>query len=155
MWFLSPEEGNHSKPLTYRAPSWSWASVDGRISYQTPVSWVGSSCIELKQALVKFKGADPMGEVTSGALILYAHVQCLSTQNGQSWEELLPKNAEGFNTYMTIMLDFGGLKDFKHLWLLYVTEGEGLTLKRAPTVMETYERVGVFRKIGVEETKQY
>jgi len=152
MWFLSSV--GHTKPSTYRAPSWSWASVNGPISYQSPFSR-GASCVDLRHAFVKPKGTDPMGEVIFGALILSAHVQILSTQNGQSWEEILRPNGRGSDLYTNIMLDFRQIVDVSDIWLVYITEGEGLALTRASTAKETYERVGIFRKGNVEDVKQY
>lgn len=56
-------------PITYRAPSWSWASVDGRFTYYT---WHPAHQVlaELLDARVTTKGEDRTVKVTGGFLKL-------------------------------------------------------------------------------------
>lgn len=59
-----------ARPLTYRAPSWSWASINGRIL------WVQSSPLvqacQVVSAHVVPSGRDPMGQVRGGTIKLSA-----------------------------------------------------------------------------------
>lgn len=60
------------RPLEYRAPSWSWAALDGHISFQTsdftdPNSRVDFALNDLEVA-VKLSGSDPYGMVASGTI---------------------------------------------------------------------------------------
>jgi hypothetical protein len=68
------------RPDRYRAPSWSWAAWDGRIS--TNYSWDGTVKIENPVAVVRQEGVDPYGKVTAGSLRLRGHL-VQSIQLGQ------------------------------------------------------------------------
>jgi Heterokaryon incompatibility protein (HET) len=39
LWFVESGDKNRQAPEKYRAPSWSWANVDGRIEMSTPDPW--------------------------------------------------------------------------------------------------------------------
>lgn len=57
------------RPARYRAPSWSWAAVDGEISSHA-VTYVGAVCA-VKRCYAEPKwDVNPYGEVTAGVLVL-------------------------------------------------------------------------------------
>lgn len=56
-------------PSQYRAPSWSWASIDAEIDYIGSIS-KGEYLASLVDASVKPFGKDPFGRLASGHLIL-------------------------------------------------------------------------------------
>lgn len=60
--------GVGSLPLAYRAPSWSWASVEGRISYDSYPRRYGG--VKLLEAKTQLQTANPFGEVVGGSLLL-------------------------------------------------------------------------------------
>ncbi|EIW52269.1 uncharacterized protein TRAVEDRAFT_135799, partial [Trametes versicolor FP-101664 SS1] len=74
LWFKRPASANVARPAVYRAPSWSWAAVDGAVSkhvgeWAAPaaaVAEVVSSEIVLEDAAL------PFGQVTGGSLVLSA-----------------------------------------------------------------------------------
>ncbi|KAL0935434.1 heterokaryon incompatibility protein [Colletotrichum truncatum] len=53
----------------YRAPSWSWASIDGPVKPMLPGA-ISEHLLEVVDAQVKPKGVDMMGEVTSSRLVV-------------------------------------------------------------------------------------
>ena len=58
------------KPKEWRAPSWSWASVNGPVHYYTPSLYHYDDCstvIDVKRAL---KGSDTFGEVEAGHVLI-------------------------------------------------------------------------------------
>ena len=78
-WWTGPD--NHlgtpvvpSRPITYRAPSWSWASIDGPINYRS--AWVDLELNPSKFAPVIVEvstttaGKDPLGQVKDGHIFL-------------------------------------------------------------------------------------
>lgn len=75
------------KATEWRAPSWSWASMDGRISttYDVPISgkW---PALELLGADIVPLGHDPYGRVSSGKLYVKACIKPV-----QPWEQGLSK----------------------------------------------------------------
>ena len=160
MWQLDTSERSHRKPISYRAPSWSWASVDGLVYYdgllagQNPLR---SSFIDLLDASILLAGSDPMGQVTSGVLTLRAHVVYLSLEHGQDWDErLCGRNSnDGFPVRQNIHLDFENLNTLRSIWLLYVMDREGIVLMKTPGEEDIYERLGIFRTIGPADANLY
>ncbi len=64
MWsasFLAPL----ARPATYRAPSWSWASVDGDVEYSAVDSNI-SSAVDIIDAQIELLGHDKHGQVKGG-----------------------------------------------------------------------------------------
>ena len=63
--------GGSNRPQSYRAPSWSWASIDGSISPgAVPKVPHASPVAEILEAVTKPLGADPTGQVESGFIRL-------------------------------------------------------------------------------------
>jgi hypothetical protein len=66
----------HSKRVReYRAPSWSWASVDGDIGYIT--EFLYKPLATITDVEVKLKGANPYGEVLEGRIRICAPMRRL------------------------------------------------------------------------------
>lgn len=58
----------HKRPL-WRAPSWTWASINGRVAYRvTQPGVLDDVYIHVLDSEVEHVGADPFGEVKSGTL---------------------------------------------------------------------------------------
>jgi len=112
------------------------------------------------RATITPKASDPLGQVTGGSLILRAHVRYLSRLHGQDWKELLdPNDEEGdykelYRTRVDIMLDFDELETLREIWLLYVSCGESLVLRKE-VIQTTFQRVGIFREIAEIKRHQY
>ena len=64
----------HPRPGRYRAPTWSWASIDGEITATTTGN-SGAICTVVKCEAVAARQVNPYGEVTSGVLVLNAIVR--------------------------------------------------------------------------------
>lgn len=68
------EWADSTKPLEYRAPSWSWASVDGTIEHTHYLKSAGSEnstiAFDAAEAKVEPKGHSPFGQVRNGSLTL-------------------------------------------------------------------------------------
>ncbi|KAE9363229.1 HET-domain-containing protein, partial [Stipitochalara longipes BDJ] len=68
---------NQGKPKSYRAPSWSWASVDGRIWFQYDESsrkyFIYTATII--QCTIEVATANPFGQVASGDLVISGPVK--------------------------------------------------------------------------------
>ncbi|KAF9479151.1 HET-domain-containing protein [Pholiota conissans] len=77
---MGPEAGHHPRPCTYRAPSWSWASVDGQLNWarSDPPSSAASYEAEILtcEATPKIR-TYPFGEIVDGWLTLKAKVRPL------------------------------------------------------------------------------
>ena len=59
------------RPMKYRAPSWTWTSIDGSIQYPPPTQTSKDTCVEVLDISLKHKNKqDPFGLVESGILKL-------------------------------------------------------------------------------------
>lgn len=83
-----------SRPREYRAPSWSWAAVDGRVLPNIDRSGITGIAYGGWEAVAKVEGYDvelvhenvPFGAVKSGHLSLEAKILPLSNHSTVSWE---------------------------------------------------------------------
>lgn len=71
LWICRANDGDFSPAPTYRAPSWSWACLDGQII------WGGDwdrgempPVFELLQADIEPSGLDPFGAIATGRLVI-------------------------------------------------------------------------------------
>ncbi|KAI0098570.1 HET-domain-containing protein [Nemania sp. FL0031] len=67
LWYQSREPA--PRPNQYRAPSWSWAAVDGEIS-SAAVTYAGAVCTVLDCNAEPKSGLNLYGEVTTGVLVV-------------------------------------------------------------------------------------
>ena len=73
-WEVSVEHFTTTDP-PYRAPSWSWASVDSQIIFPDMESYgQGCSNIRILQVHITPSGPDPLGDVKSGVLRLSCEI---------------------------------------------------------------------------------
>jgi hypothetical protein len=62
---------------SYRAPSWSWACLDGGVTFdKSPIE----GKLQIKDFSIKLKGHDPLGQVESASISVEAKL------NGQRWK---------------------------------------------------------------------
>lgn len=66
----------HTRPKMYRAPSWSWASIDGLVAISSIGSW--EDLVEIVDVQVQVKGENPFGEVSGGSIELKAALERVS-----------------------------------------------------------------------------
>ncbi|RVX72330.1 hypothetical protein B0A52_04535 [Exophiala mesophila] len=55
------------RPTRYRAPTWTWASIDGEVNYPEPAQGQRETCIEVIDVDIQYK-SDRLGMVESGLL---------------------------------------------------------------------------------------
>jgi hypothetical protein len=68
----------------YRAPSWSWASVDGPINIKSPRRWIARTEVNIKSAeTTPLTALAPLAKVTAGILELTGPVRRMSWQKVQ------------------------------------------------------------------------
>ncbi|WYZ43235.1 hypothetical protein EsH8_VI_000934 [Colletotrichum jinshuiense] len=101
-WLVPPADG-------YRAPSWSWASLEGEVSMVEPASNIQSNLLEVLvedlETEVKPRGLDPNGSLDSGSLTLTGRVRTfdrrMNPQNpAYEWvREINVEGKEGITDY--------------------------------------------------------
>ena len=70
MWMVS-EGSLKSRPSEYRAPSWSWASIDGPIISREPIAYASqSTLIEIIDIDIRHESFDRFGQVQHGSIKL-------------------------------------------------------------------------------------
>lgn len=62
-----------SRSATYHAPTWSWASLDGQVSFQAPFS-DGQDLIHILDSTTNPLSEDPFGQVTGGFIRLQGNL---------------------------------------------------------------------------------
>ena len=76
LWYKKPDHVHPAPPAVYRAPSWSWAAVDGGVFVPGGSGgWRGEDSLMLAEVLraeTTAHGADELGPVIGGALTLRA-----------------------------------------------------------------------------------
>jgi hypothetical protein len=84
-------ERNSRRPSSYRAPSWSWASLDGTVQvmdydiYTKSEAQNYAKCVDVSVILA---GPDPTGEVSAGYLVLDAPLKIATlhrNKNSKGW----------------------------------------------------------------------
>jgi hypothetical protein len=82
LWYVSADDGpgpfDSSRPAEYRAPSWSWAAVDGPLSTPILDKLTGEYANNL-QIKAKAKDADPTAEILDAYVSLEAHLVKIAT----------------------------------------------------------------------------
>ena len=74
-----------SRPPSYRAPSWSWASLDGSVSYHIANFQETDICAELLSHSVTLSGEDAFGHISAAEITLRAPaVMCYATREDLS-----------------------------------------------------------------------
>ncbi|KAK5943402.1 hypothetical protein PMZ80_004409 [Knufia obscura] len=56
------------RPGKYRAPSWTWASIDGRVSSPAPSAASKQTCLEVIDVSLNMKNNDPLGLCEGGSI---------------------------------------------------------------------------------------
>ncbi|EIW58184.1 HET-domain-containing protein, partial [Trametes versicolor FP-101664 SS1] len=79
------------RPVGYRAPSWSWAAVDGRVRtlWGSPLEWIAVAEVVRCEVVLEHPKLR-FGQVTGGVLVVHAPlVECKLRPNGKSHDVLL------------------------------------------------------------------
>ncbi|KAI9688290.1 MAG: hypothetical protein M1820_010287 [Bogoriella megaspora] len=148
LWSVSPENAADPRPLAWRAPSWSWASVDTAVGYgrRATVKERYAHAIDIKTSPAS---VDPTGAVHAGHIILKGQVAPVIVF-GPSQEEqmyaLRPLHGSGY-----VMLYPDSAKDIQNNQILYymkiLTYAPDhmllLIMVRSDPITQTYTRVGI------------
>jgi hypothetical protein len=145
-----------SRPLEYRAPSWSWASVDSRISSflcrALPSEPIYATILDISTSL---SGPDPYGQVKSGRITIRgpfikaycgADLGMWPCQPQLGWNTDWIKNLSNDDISHCIF-DYGIKPLNMVLWCLRITRSYGLILASklgTESAANEYERIGIF-----------
>jgi len=66
LWRIHDSTGK--RPPKYRAPSWTWASIDGRVSIPAPSQASKQTCLEIIETSLQHRNNDPLGLCEAGRI---------------------------------------------------------------------------------------
>ena len=161
LWQVHSElvtELHHTRPTPYRAPSWSWASVDQRVRFMPEHN--GDSLITILDAGVTPIGPDSTGQIKDGFIRL----------NGWIFPAKLRRDPVLQGTHVKLRMNYDDLPalcfldtQFRAIGTLtvyilpilyYLVEKEkalhGLILQAAAQGNGTYERLGAYSIYGIK-----
>jgi hypothetical protein len=128
------------KPSTYRAPSWSWASIDGAVSYVMGKGVkLQNSCVELLRYDIQLKDENnPYGMVLDGELVFRGKLMMLHVSAPENSKWLKQMYFDEPETFLRLRKERKPL-----MFLLLIKEqGHGLLLESVAYEREIYQRVG-------------
>ncbi|KAL8368494.1 hypothetical protein RB599_004102 [Gaeumannomyces hyphopodioides] len=117
------EIASFARTETFVAPSWSWASVNGRVKFADRSLGSDKPKAELLHVIAEPAGSDPLGQVSSGLLVL----------RGQCFWATLP--AEGLGTVRHGLVFNLDVKEYKPEWehepalIMMISDTRGLLLE--------------------------
>lgn len=159
IWFADPGEGRDVRCIPYRAPSWSWASVDCPVLFPDPRNGLILSALESSKGMeleiidcnvTPRSSVVPLGQVTSGQLrVRGCLIHGTSVPNPETW---LLGTFKGSKSDVVLKLDCYGVDDraailkAQSCWWLRIQHRHGLVLE--PIDGDIYRRIGcvVFNK---------
>ncbi|KAH7380824.1 heterokaryon incompatibility protein-domain-containing protein [Cadophora sp. MPI-SDFR-AT-0126] len=165
-WSKEFATGPCLKPIEYRAPSWSWAAIDGWVlRNHIDASEIEADVVHVSTEL---KGRDPMGPVSGGVLVICGVFRCGSISRERrpprddftitipKYDFVLssPNRDAADDIVYTFVPDTSGYSTVcATLWFFNITSKVGLALlpvspSHPQYSMHTFERVGL---IEVEE----
>ncbi|KAI8651014.1 HET domain-containing protein [Fusarium keratoplasticum] len=153
IWFAAPRESHPVQCIPYRAPSWSWASVECPVLFLDPRSGLTLGALQSTKVLhleiidcgVTLRSAlVPLGQVTAGRLRVRGRlVHGSRVPNPEAW---LLGAFRGTNSDVVLKLDCysigdkAGLSKARSCWWLQVQHRHGLVLEHVDGAI--YRRVG-------------
>jgi hypothetical protein len=160
-------EGSGVRPTTWRAPSWSWASIDGPVSYMPTQSGIcDDSYAHVVDARVTPLAGDVFGELSAGEI----HIACAGVVPGDvlDRDNIVVQGLDGEFKCPTFLdtLDEGYQSPDTTVYLLPLIGGKQGTrifqdggwfepkLVQGMVLHRTGSNVGEFRRIGAFKCEQ-
>jgi hypothetical protein len=116
--------GGLTRPSTYIAPSWSWASLQGCITHSLPEGHKLHA--ELIDFDIKTDELNPLGEVFSGSITLSAPIRKLRIGKGTVWADSVELNYE-VNQWTRKLTHHGKQKKYGHGYHYALSDQENAT----------------------------
>ena len=155
MWQVDRETYGRSL-LTYQAPSWSWASIEGKVD--TGSTWVFNPLVEILHCSTRLASeAAPYGAVTYGELIIRGHLKEVQLNMHKrivfyvdhpdvEHHGLVPDVRVTSNVEMSSRSGRARPEDYESTWFLIFgmpSEEFGLILGKLPS-QDCYQRIAWF-----------
>ena len=132
-----------SRPRHFRAPSWSWASIDGNVWYPGMHKEDKAEHSIMLDYQVTARGRNPFGQLMGGWIMLRGKVKQAYIKHCSILD---PDNVELGEELGGVWLDMDGAPGFDpaDVWCLRVQGSRGLILTHESTNGSNYRRIGAF-----------
>lgn len=140
-------------PSMYRAPSWSWASLEGKVAYPF-ARWASEekTISRILDMQCTVPGSNPYGKVTNGYLMIHGPLKRAFCDKSNTWKpsqmSLYRHRRSETGTvkeqFAFCMLDSKPMREGSEIWCLQISTGHGLVLAPVPPSNERYRRIGIF-----------
>jgi len=131
------------KTISWRAPTWSFASVEGVVKYGPLANDPGMGvCAELLDCDVTPKGVNPLGEITNGFAKIRAQITALLDVVPQPWERGMVCKIRMTNNRLAdgrVSFDFDVYESCE---VVVITPHNGIAIIPVNVDESTYMRVG-------------
>jgi hypothetical protein len=138
--------GSRKKPqktISWRAPTWSFASVEGVVNYAPLRFDPGMGmCAELLDCNVTPKGVNPLGEITNGFAKIRAQITALFDVAPQPWERGMVCKIRMTNNRLADGRVFFDFDVYESCEVVMVTPNNGIAIIPVNVAQSTYMRVG-------------
>jgi hypothetical protein len=143
--------GRTVRPSVYRAPSWSWASVDGEVWFASYPHGREEAQAEIVGLHIEYATEDETGQILSGWLDLKGSLRSVQLEHSTRGWIVILEDEEIQNIF--VLLDDSSLEDniivqqsaAVEYFCMYVTSGFHLILRLVDCTNKLYERVGTAR----------
>lgn len=152
-----------SRPADYRAPSWSWVSIDGLVQLRKNVYQPRDYKVAILDLDVKTVTPVPTGQVERGRILLRGHIGKMTfIRNSVVDTEWELKSGALRKSLFKVFLDVNPLEDVQEYYVLPVAyteepeertlpgfSGHGLLLQQQQDLTCTFSRCGAFNFTGL------
>jgi Heterokaryon incompatibility protein (HET) len=152
-WCVPSTATKTSRPSAYRAPTWSWASIDGQVTFDRLASWHRE--IKIIEATTTPAGEDPFGQLQDGSITLEARLSKQHWRRDSGWKRkwyyagLYDGYASSTDAEFTpfsnatLLLDVQDLTiDELELWSLPIHNQFALALQAIDSGEQSFRRIG-------------
>lgn len=146
LYVLKPKPAH--KVENWRAPSWSFASVEGVVLYsliENAVRW--DYCAELEECQVNPKGRNPLGELESGFIKIKGPITSIvEISDEKVRESTTGGRACKIQMRLHVLAEcsvYFDIDSYDSCDVLMITPRTGIVITQADTNKDTYVRVGV------------
>lgn len=141
-----------------KIPSWSWAAIDGPVSFPSEGRKLQVPYINILDMRVASEGCDPFGSIKEGILTVSSKfmIRAIARRDIRSFSGLSTISTGDKSISGRIMWDYSEYQDHTYMFLplgifgyqdsSYYRDFEGLLLKETGVQNGQYERVGKFQR---------
>lgn len=154
-WSVTRHDVPATRPTLYRAPSWSWASIDGPVTFGDSSAIKGSNLFQIINATTTLSGNDLLGQVSDGSLCVRAKlshqlwkrkstlaIQCSYVYPLREDSPDYFREANVSFSNASLVLDVPGVENELEIWSMPIQDQFALALQPTEGKDSTFTRIG-------------